>query len=38
MVEFTKEEQQLINQCRPFYKSKIMPDTPIKDIPIGDAL
>lgn len=38
MVEFSKEEQNIIDQCVPFYRGKIMSDTPLKEINIGDAV
>lgn len=38
MVEFSKEEQNIIDQCVPFYRGKIMPDTSLKEIKVGDAV
>lgn len=38
MVEFSKEEQNIINQCVPYYRGKIMSDTPLKEIKVGDAV
>lgn len=38
MVKFSKEEQKVIDMCRAFYRSKVMPDMATKDIPIGDAI
>lgn len=38
ITEFSKEEQNIIDQCIPFYRVKIMPDTPLKEIEVGNAV
>lgn len=38
MVDYTIEERKLLNFCIPYFRKEIMPDTPIADIPVIDAM
>ena len=38
MVEYTDQEKKIVNMCKAFFRKEVMPDTPMNQINVLDAV